>query len=523
MAAPKNRQLEDEIRQAAEASLEAFIRLIHPQRVLGGIHQEVINWWTREGAGDHSLLLLPRDHGKSALVAYRVAWEITKDPTLRVLYISSTANLAEKQLGFIKDILLSPIYRKYWPQMVNQEESKREKWTSSEISVDHPKRKQEAVRDPTIFTAGLTTGITGLHCDIAVLDDVVVKENAYTEEGRDKVRSQYSLLSSIEGTNAREWAVGTRYHPNDLYNDMLGMVTEIYDENGEIIGTEAIYEVFERQVEDRGDGTGQFLWPVQRRYDGKQFGFDTAILAKKRNKYLDKTQFRAQYYNDPNEYGASGITRENFQYYDPRFLKREGGIWFYKSDRLNVFASIDFAYKKGLKKDHTCIAVVGVDSKNNYYVLDLERFQTDQISGYFERILQTHSKWGYRKLRAEVTAAQSVIVNDLKINYIKPYGLSLAVEDYRPNKYEGAKEERIQAALQPRYANLQVWHYQGGNCQVLEEELIASSPAHDDCKDALASVVTICVPPAGNHYSPQAIQAKQRTYGFGSTRFGGIR
>ena len=42
---------------------------------------------------------------KSALVAYRVAWEITKNPTIRVLYISSTANPRRKAAqGFIKQI-----------------------------------------------------------------------------------------------------------------------------------------------------------------------------------------------------------------------------------------------------------------------------------------------------------------------------------------------------------------------------------------------------------------------------------
>ena len=38
--------------------------------------------------------------------------------------------------------------------------------------LDHPLRKKENVRDPSIFTGGLTTSLTGLHCDIAVLDDV---------------------------------------------------------------------------------------------------------------------------------------------------------------------------------------------------------------------------------------------------------------------------------------------------------------------------------------------------------------
>ena len=78
------RSKKDQIREQAEADLESFIRLVHPQRVLGSVHSDVISWWTREDAKSHQLLLLPRDHGKSALVAYRVAWEITRNPAIRV-------------------------------------------------------------------------------------------------------------------------------------------------------------------------------------------------------------------------------------------------------------------------------------------------------------------------------------------------------------------------------------------------------------------------------------------------------
>ena len=132
--------------------------------------------------------------------------------------------------------------------MVLPEEGKRAKWTNTEIELDHPLRAIEGVRDPSVFTAGLTTSITGLHCDIAVLDDVVVMENAYTAEGRNKVISQYSLLSSIEGGEAQEWIVGTRYHPKDLYNSLIEMQEEVYDKEGNIIEYEAVYEKFERQT-----------------------------------------------------------------------------------------------------------------------------------------------------------------------------------------------------------------------------------------------------------------------------------
>jgi len=514
--------VKDQIRLTAESDLEAFIRLVHPQRLLGGVHKELIRWWTRSDAKSYQMTLLPRDHMKSALIAYRVAWEITKNPTIRVLYISSTANLAEKQLGFIKQILTCATYKKYWPEMVNDEDGKREKWTNSEIAVDHPLRKIEAIRDPTVFTGGLTTSLTGLHCDIAVLDDVVVQENAYTEDGREKVRTQYSLLSSIEGADAREWVVGTRYHPKDLYQDLIEKQVEIYDQTGELVSEESLYETFERQVETEGDGSGEYLWPRQQRYDGKWFGFDQKILARKRAQYLDKTQFRAQYYNDPNDASSAAISPTYFQYYDRAKLSRNSGKWYYAGERLNVFAAVDFAYSVRLKSDYTAIVVVGISAKNNIYILEIERFKTNLISEYFQKILTLHQKWDFRKIRCEVTSAQQIIVKDLKENYIRPFGLALSVEEHTPTRHQGTKEERLEATLQPRYANLQMWHYHGGNCQILEEELVLQNPPHDDVKDALASVIDILVPPSIGSAANSNLDFWKRA-GVVNDRFGGVR
>lgn len=488
-------KLNDEVREAAEADLETFITLIHPQRLLGHVHKDLITWWCREEAKSHQLVLLPRDHAKSAMVAYRIAWEITKDPSIRVLYISSTSTLAIRQLKFIKDILTCRKYRKYWRNMVNEEEGKREKWTETEISVDHPKRKEEAIRDPTVFTAGLTTGITGSHCDIAVLDDVVAPENGYTKEGRKKVQSQYSMLSSIEAGDAREWIVGTRYNPDDLYNDLQAMTVEIFDSEGALVSDESLYEVYERQVEDNGDGSGEYLWPKQQRYDGKWFGFDQNILARKKAQYLDKTQFFCQYYNNPNKQANGAFDVNKFQYYERKYLTQKEGNWFFKDKKLNVFAAIDFAFSLREKADYTALVVVGITSENDYYILDIHRFKTDVISKYFEYIYNTHVKWGYRKILAEITVAQKVIVKELKDNHIKKHGLALSIEEFLPTRNEGDKEERVNAILEPKYSNLQIWHYKGGNCQTLEDELIMARPSHDDVKESLSNACRIAIPP----------------------------
>lgn len=511
----------EQIRLAAESDLETFIRLVAPKQVLGSVHTELCRWWTRQDRKKFQLVLLPRDHGKSRLIAFRVAWEITRRPWVRILYISATSNLAEKQLGFIKQILSSSIYRRYWPEMVHPDENKRSKWTNSEIAVDHPIREEEGIRDPTVFTGGLTTSLTGLHCDIAVLDDVVVGENAYTEEGRGKVKTQYSLLSSIEGADAEEWVCGTRYHPKDLYSEMMSMSEDLYDDNGDLTGEqEFIYEKFERQVEDQGDGTGEFLWPRQQRSDGMWFGFDRKILATKRGKYLDRTQFRAQYYNDPNDPGEMRINRSRFQYYDKSFLSHDQGTWYYNGHKLNVFASVDFAYSTSKRSDYTAIVVVGIDRDNNIYVLEVDRFKTDKIVDYFDHILKLHTKWEFHKLAAEVTAAQQAIVEDLKDSYIRPYGLYLSITPIKPNRHQGSKEERLAAILEPKYDNQMVWHYKGGNCQVLEDELISTHPPHDDCMDALATAIEISVPPMGR-MSKDRMRGNMNNVVY-NARFGGV-
>lgn len=207
----------------------------------------------------------------------------------------------------------------------------------------------------------------------------------------------------------------------------------------------------------------------------------------------------SQYYNNPNAAGSEVIPRDKFQYYDRKYLTQEGGSWYFKGNKLNVFAAVDFAFSLKKKADFTALVVVGIDSDNNYYVLEIDRFKTDRIKEYYDHILNAHIKWGFRMIRAEVTIAQQAIVSEIRENYIKPQGLALAIDEYRPTRHDGDKAERIEAILAPRYDNLQIWHYNGGNTQILEEELVMQHPPHDDVKESLSNAVAICKAPKKSH------------------------
>lgn len=490
-----------EVRELAKQDLWTFARLVNPGYMYGDIHKKLFKWLEDyslygqgEGLSSNKLVMLPRAHLKSHIVATWTAWIITRHPEVTILYVSATAGLAETQLFAIQNILLSTTYQRYFPEYVNPQEGKRERWSSIRFSVDHPKRRAESIRDATVSTAGLTTNTTGWHADVIVADDLVVPENAYTEDGRESVAKKSSQFTSIRNAGGFTLACGTRYHPNDVYATWKEQEYDIFNEEDEVIDRKKVWEIEEYPVEV----DGFFLWPrTIRPSDGKFFGFDRQVLSRIEAEYEDRTQFFAQYYNDPNDPTSNRISRDCFQYYDQRHIVNKLGSWYFKEKRLNVYASIDFAYALTKRADSSAIVVIGIDADGNIYILEIEVFKTDKIAGYYDKIAQLHSKWGFKKLRAETTAAQSIIVGDLK-DRLMSEGLPISIEEYRPSRKEGSKEERMASALEPRYEDMKVWHYRGGYTPMLEEQLVQARPKHDDIKDALASVVGIAVRPRHN-------------------------
>lgn len=515
-----------EIRETAMRDLFFFARLVNPGYVYGDIHKKIFKWlenYSLYGQGQeqstNKLILLPRGHLKSHMVATWAAWVITKHPEVTILYLSATAELAEKQLFSIQNIMAGNSYQRYFPEYINPQEGKREKWSQRKFSIDHEKRREEGIRDETVSTAGLTTNTTGWHADIIIPDDLVVPENAYTEDGRNKVLDKSSQFTSIRNAGGFTLACGTRYHPRDVYASWKDQEYEIYDDEGELLEKRSVWEIQEFAVEL----DGIFIWPKAMRDDKKFFGFDKQVLARIQAEYQDKTQFYAQYYNNPNDPGSNRIDTSKFQYFDRKFLKQTSGHWYIKNNRLNVYAAIDFAFSFNKRSDDTAIVVIGIDANNFIYVLDIDVFKSDKIADYFNHIVQLHSRWEFKKMRAEVSVAQAVIVRDLK-DKMRDEGLSLTIEEHRPTRNEGTKAERIASALEHRYDNMEMWHCKGGYTDMLEEQLVLARPPHDDIKDALASAVEITIRP--RRTNREDLQASNNIVyhpRFGGIAFGGSR
>lgn len=488
----------DEIRELCENDLQAFARLVQPTRVYGQVHDDVFAWLTAPKAKDHQLVLLPRAHQKSHLIAVWCAWWITKHPETTILYVSATEDLATGQLYAIKSILESDIYRRYWPEMIHEDEMKREEWSAKNIKVDHPARKLHGVRDRTVAARSIKSNTTGLHCDVLVFDDIVVPNNAYTELGREEVAKGFSQFSSIKNPGSITKVVGTRYHPRDIYDAMITMKVETFDEQGAITGETMVFEMMEGKVVDED---GNFLWPRELHpKTGKWFGFNQQVLAKIRAQYISvgqRVQYYAQYFNEPNDPESQRVDHSTFQYFEREHLDNVNGTWYYAGKQLAVFAAADLAYTTGESSDYSAFAVVGVDTDGYYYILDLYQMKTDKYERFYETVEQLWDKWGFRKMRIESNAGANIIVQYIK-DRIRQEGRTIVVEG-KPSS--NAKVERTAAILEPRYENNSVWHFRGGFMSVYEEQLILARPAHDDLKDAVTAAVEISHVPVARRKS----------------------
>lgn len=524
-----------ELRDLCEQDLYTFACTMFPERMYGDVHKELFRWW-QEGKSDCQLALIPRDHQKSHCIMVYVAWKLTVQPDYTFVYVSANPRLAKKQLASIKSIFKKDLHRTLWPEHLNYEKGRTGKmehkpkgvWTQEEIELDHPKRLDKSIRDASVFATSVKSTNTGFHFHEVVFDDLVTDENYKSEAEKQDVIDCYKNFAKIATTNSKIKAVGTRYGLDDLYSMLKDMQFQDFDAEGNMTGMTPIWDIFERVVEDslRRTGDGNFLWPrTVCPNTGESYGFDARQLSIKKAQLMidgDMTGFWSQYYNDPNDESMHRVTRDCFQYIDPRFLEQKNGTWFYNDKQLKLTAAADLAFSEGgganrRKRDYTAVIVIGRDTDGYVYVLDMDRFQTDKVEVYYKHIIDLHDYWGFREVYIE-TNNGGMIVKKFLEDEVRRQGGTLVVHGVPHTSHQGKKEERIAQALEPLYRNKSVYHVKGKYTRALEEEIMLPRPANDDLKDCLAMAVEQSKKPLGKGIRGHSGPRLQPVSRFGGTR-----
>jgi len=98
----------EEIKALAEEDLITFAQLVNPTYLYGDIHKEVYSWLDNGENKSNQLLLMPRGHMKSHMIAVWCAWWITKYPEATTLYVSATLLLQKPNYLLSKASLIAP-------------------------------------------------------------------------------------------------------------------------------------------------------------------------------------------------------------------------------------------------------------------------------------------------------------------------------------------------------------------------------------------------------------------------------
>lgn len=518
-----------DMQERCKRSCWEYAQWVLPHYAFGSVHKEI---FMKMGHKDrltddpNLLFLIPRDHLKSVCLAVYATWRVANDPCYTILYITADEDLGKLQMAFMQSIFESDQFRALYPDHFIPESGRREKWTTAAVNTDHPLRKARNLRDDTIAVKTIKAGKTGRHPDEIMYDDLVVPENAYTALGRSEVNRGAAQAVSIAKSNSLMTAVGTRYHPIDQYATWAESTYPRYNDVGEIIGEFPLWSIYEKKVEDIGDGTGAYLWP--RTYStetGHWYGWDIQSIAKKKAEYLangEIAQFYAQYYMEPNDPTSERVSRDKFMTINPRKLLKGPDGWEYSGKKLNIVAAMDVAItdsaaKNAKKADFTAIAVVGQCTEGFYYILALSLFKTDKRGVYAKELIDLWKVWNFRRVFVELESAGKIVAEGLK-ETMREEGYSLIIDGQTAPRGI-SKQERHASITLPKYESQLVYHQEGGYYPMLEEQLIQVRPSHDDALDA----VTIGIE---NVTKPQSKGFRQRAAGNDNVvrahnRFGG--
>jgi len=225
-------------------------------------------------------------------------------------------------------------------------------------------KKKTNPKEATIEAWGLIEGQpTSKHFDILIFDDMVTLRSARSSDDRKKTLEAWEMAINLGGgEEAKVRMIGTRYHFNDAYREIIkrkAAIPRIYP--GTIDGTFEGEPVLKSKK-----------WMVKRLRDIGRYTFSTQIL---QNPIADSKQT---------------LNESWLQYYTGNASKG-----------TNKYLICDPASEKKTSSDYTVMMVIGLGSDKKYRILDIvrDRFNLKERG---DALFNLHRKWeplgvGYEK------------------------------------------------------------------------------------------------------------------------------
>ena len=435
----------DEAKKRTSGDFLNFVKHMWPDFINGRHHRIIADKFNKlaEGKIDRLIVNMPPRHTKSEFASYFLpAWMIAKNPKLKIIQTTHTADLAVDFGRKVKHLLDDPSYQELFDTRLMEDSQAAGKWKTEQGG--------------EYFAAGVGGAITGRGADLLIIDDPH-KEQDIKRDGKafDKAWNWYlSGPRQRLQPGGRIVGVMTRWSTKDLTAKLIeSQAAEEGADKWDIIEFPAIM------------GNGKPCWP-------EYWEIDQLL---KTQASLPVASWNAQYMQQPTaEQGA--------------ILKRE---WWrnWTSERMPkpifVLQSIDTAFLKKESADYSAITTWGIfnnqDEGQQAILLDAQRGRWE-FPELKEKAHRLAIRYNADKVLIEAKAAGIPLYHEL-------FRVGIPVTNWTPSRGND-KYARVHS-VSPIFEGGRIWapmhrHYAQ---EVVEECASFPHGDHDDYVDSTTQAI----------------------------------
>jgi len=434
----------DDARPNITNNFLSFVKYVWPEFIEGS-HHKIINKKFNdlaEGKIKRLIINMPPRHTKSEFASYLLpAWMIGKNPKLKIIQATHTADLAIDFGRKTKNLVDEPSYRELFPTRLQEDSQAAGKWKTEQGG--------------EYFAAGVGGAITGRGADLLIIDDPHKEQdiradgkafekamNWYTAGPRQRLQPGGSIV-----------IVMTRWSTKDVTGQLLKAQGEEGSDQWEVVELPALLP------------NGEPVWP--------EYWTTEELLKTKAS--IPVSNWNAQYMQSPTGDEGALIKREWWQDWTKKHPPKIDYI----------IQSYDTAFTKGTKSDYSAITTWGVfeTEEDGQNIILLDAFKDRYEFPELRRVAYAqYLEWKPDMVIIEAKASGLPLTHELR-------QMDIPVINFTPSRGND-KHVRVNAVA-PLFESGKIWApmHEHFAQEVVEE--CASFPfgEHDDYVDSTTQAI----------------------------------
>lgn len=408
-------QIELARRELARRKLMYFIKRRNPKYLAGWVHEDICARLEKflqdvaDGLSPRLMLFMPPRHGKSMICSEEFpAWTFGQYPHFQIIATSYNSSLAYDFSRAVQGILNTPDYQLLFDTRMREDMAAMDLWATT--------------GGGRYCATGVGGPLTGRGSHILLIDDPVKnREEAESSTQRQLIKNWYTSTAYTRlMPGGGVLIIQTRWHDDDLSGWLMALMREAEKEAAQNGGTWPVdadkWEIVEYPAialrDEAHRKAGEALHPA--RYPLR------ALLKIKRS--LGERDWNALYQQNPVPEEGSYFTKEMLRYY-------EGAA----PHGISIMSACDLAISKADHANYSVIVTVGVDEKDDIYVLDVRRARWDSAE-IVNELIDVQRQWRPQLIGIERTHVEQAIGPFLEKRIREEKLWSMAVESLNPGK-----------------------------------------------------------------------------------------